>query len=653
MRFRNLVLVIFFIGVASAQGNITNLVVNQPLPNFVAGQMVSTIFSFDYPDLSSVYSKQVEGMPLVFVVNISSSNSDYPVWKGDFELNGSLRSFDNFIYSDYEFDCFENNFSVNCPYCPFDVLNIPDGIYYCSDEKFFRLGMDSKNEATLNVLSDIALWPGSYNYSVGLFYPERNWTMLVVSPSMPDGKNGWYVSEPEFSLVNSEADKIYYQWDGDDIYLYSIPFGLENIPNLNPVTAGVLNLKWWANLSCELENKQSKILKIDLTNPEINDLWPAPDDVTYENRPTIYSYIDEVYAENSGINLSSVVIKVDGVVVNANVVGVGLDAKVSYLPTTNLSEGRHNVFVYAVDNAGRVGYEFWEFEVGEVEEFVLDIFSPVDGNSDSKKIGFNLTTSEEVLKIEYINYADNRPRWRTLCRNCEEYGFSRKKTKSFSDGLNNLGFRATGEDGQVVEENVSVLVDSKAPRISKTLPKRNGYTNGSGFYIKYTEENLVRLSVSYNSTENLSFENCSEIRNYKECWFDLNLSEHDGDEIEYWFEMEDIVGHVVSSRATRINVDTSAPVVENNDSFWQQGIGRYARYIYFDLNVSEENLDEISYLYVDSRNVMREKRLCTRLKNGVCEKRVSFKRGDKLIGVFVVDKAENSVFENVGIVVDY
>ncbi|MFH0712095.1 MAG: lamin tail domain-containing protein [archaeon] len=495
----------------------------------------------------------------------------------------------------------------------------------------------------------------SYNGSVWNF-AVRNLTYLGVNPWPVNGLNGWFVTSPIFNLVEDGlGGNVYYQWDSDDVYLYGVPFGLENIPNGEPVTAGTLGLNWWTDFGvCGNETKNSQTFYIDLTDPYVNGLWPAPDDVIYENRPTIYSYIDEVYQSNSGVNLSSVVMKVDGVIVNASVIGVGeIDAEVSYLPTENLSEGRHNVSVYAVDNAGRVGHEFWEFDVGNASLFFMNVYSPVDGNYNSRRVEFNLTTSEEVAKIEYINYNDSRPRWRMLCRDCEEYGFLKKKTKSLGEGENILGLRATSYEGLVVEESVSVFIDSKAPKISKTLPKRNRYTNGSGFYVKYTEENPVRLSVFYNASLNLSFENCSEIGSYKECWFDLNLSEHNGDEIEYRFEIEDVVGNVVSSRPTKVNVDTTAPVVENNDSFWQQGIGRYARYIYFNLNISEDNLGEVSYLYVDSKNVTRERSLCNRLRDGICEKRVSFRKGDFLMSVSIVDEAGNSIAYPINYLIDY
>jgi len=667
MRFVYLFLVLMMVGVVSAQGNITNLIVSQPLPDFVAGDFISTVFSFDYPDLSSVYSGQVEGAPLVFVVNISSNDSLYPVWKGDFVLDGSLRSFDNFVFSDYEFDCFEDSFSVNCPYCPFDVGEIPNGTFYCTDAGFFRLGLGSENVVTLNVLSDVALWPGSYNYSVGLFYPERNWTMLVVSPAVPDGLNGWYVSEPIFTLVNGEADEIFYQWDSGDVYLYGSPFGLENILNAPPIeSAGILDLNWWANVSCEIEGKMNRSFRVDLISPVFDDLLPVPDDVVYDFAPEIGAYLDEVYQGNSGINVSSLIVKVDGVDVSeeVNVSVDELDAFFSFVPDWNLSFGEHKVYVYVEDNAGWASSVSWFFDVGGFGSgFNMSVNSPLDGLSDSRRVRFNVTTTEEVEKIEYINYADGRrARWRRLCRDCEEYGFSRKKTKSLREGNNTLGFRAIDEFGFVVEENVSVFVDSKKPRISRVLPRRNKFTNGSGFYVKFREENPVRLSVFYNESLNLSLENCSEDGRYMECWFDFNLSSHDparqgsngaSGEIEYRFEMEDIVGNVVSSKLTRVNVDTTAPVLENNDSFWEQGLDRKARYVYFDLNISEENLDEVNYVYNDTRGWLREKRLCSRLRGGVCEKRKSFRRGEVLLGVRIVDEAGNFVFEEIGLEVDY
>ena len=65
-------------------------------------------------------------------------------------------------------------------------------------------------------------------------------------------------------------------------------------------------------------------------------------------------------------------------------------------------------------------------------------------------------------------------------------------------------------------------------------------------------------------------------------------------------------------------MDTTAPNLTNQNSFWTRGEGRYSDYIYFDMAITELNFDEavLSYNY---HGRTTEKRLCSRLRYGKCE----------------------------------
>jgi pimeloyl-ACP methyl ester carboxylesterase len=266
-----------------------------------------------------------------------------------------------------------------------------------------------------------------------------------------------------------------------------------------------------------------------------------------------------------------------------------------------------------------------------------------------RRIPFIINASEKLEKIEYIDYSYSRPRWRTICTKCDKYNGER----SFSAGKHNIILRGTSYLGETEEHEINFINDYTSPRISKTEPRRNKYTNGENFYIKFRENNPISFSVNYNPTIDLDLGVCEENRGYWECYYDLNLSDYDGKEIEYKFILEDIVGNVVESRPTSIKVDTTPPVLNNPDSFWRQGSGRYARYIYFEFNVSENNFDEISYTYLDSRGRLRERRLCSRLKDSICEVKKSFRRGNQELGIIIKDEAGNVWSDEIEFEVDY
>jgi len=69
---------------------------------------------------------------------------------------------------------------------------------------------------------------------------------------------------------------------------------------------------------------------------------------------------------------------------------------------------------------------------------------------------FNISVSEDV-KIEYID--NSASRWKRLCSNCDEYGESRKKTKSFKRGVHDILIRATNKAGNIDIKEINFDVD--------------------------------------------------------------------------------------------------------------------------------------------------------------------------------------------------
>ncbi len=625
-----------------SQGEIINLAVNQPLPDFIAGETVTTVFDFDYPDISGLYPYQKDNAALILLVNITSNDSNYPVWKGDFEIDGVMNEIN-------EFECVEDSFSFSgCG--NFESFNISNGTYYCTDENYLEMSLNSNNRINLSVSSHPALWPGKYYFSIGLYYIDINKTDLFVSPSIPNGLNGWYISAPNFTLVRADNASIYYRWDSTGPLLYTSPFGLENIPNIPPNdSAGILELNYWSDV-CGGEPEQNRTFYVDLKNPIINDLIPANNSIVYSSqKPLISAYLDDVYQSNSGINKNSVRMTLDGLIVNPSILDVdSIDAIINYFPSWYLSEGQHNVSVYVEDNAGRNSSLNWFFFINlSAPLFDLTIYSPFEPIYDSRRVQFNITTSDDVELIEYINLNDRRPRWRRLCRNCDEYGFFRKKTKSLNEGENNVSFRAEDEFGFVVEKNISFFIDSKKPRIRKILPRINSVINSSEFYIKYTEDNLENINLFINGI-NMTKTDCEAGKN-KECIFsDIDLSTYDGQWIEYYFEASDIV-RSVQSRVVRVKVDTTSPVL--NVNIPEDG-EVYDRRVVFNISVSEDV--RLEY-YDDSVARPRWRRLCTRCDEYGFDrlKRKSFKKGSHDILISAIDKAGNSDVEEISFDVGY
>ena len=65
------------------------------------------------------------------------------------------------------------------------------------------------------------------NGTINSFYVNSK-TNLGVSPASPNGRNLWYITEPNFELLSPNSTEIFYQWNGYSVRKYFGDFGLGN-----------------------------------------------------------------------------------------------------------------------------------------------------------------------------------------------------------------------------------------------------------------------------------------------------------------------------------------------------------------------------------------------------------------------------------------
>ena len=477
----------------------------------------------------------------------------------------------------------------------------------------------------------------------GNFY-VNNKTLLIVNKSIPDGLNGWYITEPEFLFYNANASTIRYRWDSDGTFIYSTPFGLENTPNNGTLTGGVLQLNYWSNL-CN-ESEQNKTFYIDLDFPVLKNLVPKEDSIVYNNkRPTISALIDEIYWKTSGIDKTSIVMFVNGIEVNKNVESVGeQDASVAHNPLNDLFEGKNKVTIYAKDNAGKALNYTWNFYINtSVSSSNITINYPFNGIYGKKAVNFNITLNSFVEKLEYKNNNENFPSWRTLCFKCNGFGVLRNSTINLREGENNIIIRARDRFGNIVEDNRTLFIDSISPTTSVMLPGINQYTNGSKFYIKFKEANLESVKLFYGRGTNIkNISNSSCVSGFNECYFDVNLSEFNGVKILYWFEITDVF-RKISTKSKEIIIDVNPPVMKVitpvNTTY--DAISSKGRLV---INMSTNENVKLKYINYNDL-VPKTKTLCSNCMKYVGTQ--TFVNGTNNILITATDKAGNSAEKNV------
>lgn len=265
----------------------------------------------------------------------------------------------------------------------------------------------------------------------------------------------------------------------------------------------------------------------------------------------------------------------------------------------------------------------------------LTVNNPVqDEIYPSRTVVINLD-SDDVANFYYKKDTLANTKWKRLCMMetvCE-------KRFRFDEGDNMISFKAVTEGGeQDFVYDVSFEVDSSKPRIHTMTPRRGSYIKGDLFSVIYTEDNLQEITLDYGTPTDIrmaSRTDCTPGRNQVCNFENVDLTDFDGKEIEYWFAVSDEL-RTVTSRRTLVNVDTTAPELNYFDYTISRGSATFV------FEIKEQNFKDISYIDNNDRNP-RWKRLCTRLRDGSCSRRIPFARGEHLLDIVAVDKAGNSL----------
>ena len=121
----------------------------------------------------------------------------YPVWKGDFQLSGLIKQYSLlglFLEKIFPLKCVEDSAEFRVQQgLLYTETNIPAGTFYCYDPDNYldMLELNRRDEVTLSISSDPALYPGEYNVSVELMEME------------PDNQG------PKIELIEPSGDEIF------------------------------------------------------------------------------------------------------------------------------------------------------------------------------------------------------------------------------------------------------------------------------------------------------------------------------------------------------------------------------------------------------------------------------------------------------------
>ncbi len=282
----------------------------------------------------------------------------------------------------------------------------------------------------------------------------------------------------------------------------------------------------------------------------------------------------------------------------------------------------------------------------DMELPVITLISPVDdGVYRSRNVLFDIRVNEPS-SLSYIDNINGRGVIKNIASNTRSY----TRELNFKDGENDITIYAKDRNGNRAEVNVVFFVDSKNPKIVKSFPMK-GFSNGA-FRVEFIEKNPKNLKISYGNEEtgfrnsNLDLDECVISKGKHICSIDVNLNDYDGQNINYWFDLEDISGKTAKSKIIEVSVDAVDPILLNPNNFWSQGEGVNIRNVNFNFEINEDNFNEITYIDNEDAN-RRERKICSKLKENKCVKKISFRNGHHELDIFMKDKAGNVHTENI------
>ena len=200
--------------------------------------------------------------------------------------------------------------------------------------------------------------------------------------------------------------------------------------------------------------------------------------VTNNKQPVVFNITDE--AGGSGVDLDSVVVKLDGVAVPASSitnVPISNGYSFTYTPASHLGDGLHTVTVDAADNDGNAAtQQSTTFTVDTVAPS-LNVTSPANGS---------ITNSASVTVAGTTNDATSSPVSVSISLNGADQGAvtvqangSFSKAITLKEGSNTIVVTSADHAGKTTTVTVTVTLDTSVPVIQSATITPNPADTGA------------------------------------------------------------------------------------------------------------------------------------------------------------------------------
>lgn len=303
-------------------------------------------------------------------------------------------------------------------------------------------------------------------------------SILTADPPEPDGKNGWYTSEPQVSILAGDTETVYYRVDAGENQTFLSPF---------IINEGVHGVEYWAvDDAGNKEITRTSFFKVDLTIPLVEATVapgePDGEDDYYVTQPKIDLHFDSANETTGHYRFDQ-----------------GDEQK--FTSTVPVPDGKHTFTYWAQDEAGNNATE-------ESLSFTVDTQIPtttlatypnqttLDGwfnvtplvhlSTDPDAIVYFSLDGYDYLEFEPLYELDGAPFMGLL----------------FEDGIHSLFYYSKDIAGNTEPlRNATIMVDTKPPEVEikfDTNPRDTGWFTNTPIVTIIHDDDTV---VSYQITE--------------------------------------------------------------------------------------------------------------------------------------------------------
>lgn len=209
--------------------------------------------------------------------------------------------------------------------------------------------------------------------------------------------------------------------------------------------------------------------------------------VTNSKQPVVFTVVDE--AGGSGVNISSLVVKLDGKAVDAATLtstAITNGYSVTYTPAAALADGAHTVTIDCKDNDGNAATQKSTSYTIDTVPPTLNVTSPAEGL---------VTATSSVTVAGTTNDATSSPVTITIFLNGEDQGAvtvgangSFSKTVTLAEGSNTIIVKAKDAAGKESTVTRNVTLDTSVPKIKSATITPNPVDTGATMVISVTIE---------------------------------------------------------------------------------------------------------------------------------------------------------------------